>query len=393
MRYYRIYIIGVTLCLGLLLTLSGCSSGHDDAGDLPGQPGQPGQSGNPGNPGNPDHPGQPELPGTRELHLSLGSQPYRGTRAAGDLPTGFELYNHDQALAPITQIQTYFTYQDGENGPWKYVASAFTYQKTGENDTWTSTVALKDGQFYLYGFMPKDNMGSSVTITAPDGGTFADGAVLTFKDLNAVSPDDICIIVGAKGYSTSTKPDMSTRLGQFGYQTDDGDNLFLLVDHLFAGLKFNIRLGEDYSQLRGVKVRSIKLMPDNGGTDVLESVTATITVNSSGMNPPEFSDFKYGTKPNPALLFKGEKELTTTGVEFLGCLCPTTNTKFSLEFTYDVYDSKGNLIREGETARNAIKLQDDMVPGQIHTVNMTVLPTYIYMLSDPDLDNPSFVVE
>ena len=381
MRYYNIYIIGVMLSLGLLLTLSGCSSGHDDTGDLPEQPGQP---------GNPD---QPEQPGSRELRLSLGSQPYRGTRAAGDLPTGFELYNHDQALAPITQIQTYFTYQDGENGPWKYVASAFTYQETDENDTWTSNVALKDGQFYLYGFMPKDNMGSSVKITAPGGGTFTDGAVLTFKDLNVVSPDDICIIVGAKGYSTSTKPDMRTRLGQFGYHTDDGDNLFLLVDHLFAGLKFNIRLGEAYSQLRGIEVTRIELVPDNGGTDVIESVTATITVNSSGMNPPVFSEFKYGTNPKPALLFEGEKELTTTGVEFLGCLCPTTNTKFSLEFTYDVYDSKGNLIRKGETARNAITLQYNMVSGQIHTVNMTVLPTYIYMLSDPDLDNPTFVVE
>lgn len=384
MRYYNIYIIGVVLSLGLLLTLSGCSSGHDDAGDLPGQPGQPGNS------GNPDHPGQPELPGTRELHLSLGTQQYMVTRAPGALPTGFELYNHDNALAPITQIQTYFTYQDGVNG-WKYVASAFTYQKTGNADTWTSKVALKDGQYYLYGFMPKDNMGSSVTITAPDGGTFADGAVLTFKDLNVVSPDDICIIVGAKGYKTD-KPDMSDRLGQFGYHTEDGDNLFLLVDHLFAGLKFNIRLGEAYSQLRGIKVRSIKLIPDNGGTDVIESVTATVTVNSSGMTPA-FSEFKYGTNPNPALLYEGEKELTTEGVEFLGCLCPTTNTKFSLEFTYDVYDSKGNLIREGEMARNAITLQHAMGPGQIHTVNMTVLPTYIYMLSDPDLDNPTFVVE
>lgn len=387
MRYYNIYIIGVMLSLGLLLTLSGCTSGHDDAGDLPGQSGQPVQPGNP----DPDHPGQPEQSGTRELHLSLGTQPYTVTRASGDLPTGFEAYNHEVALAPITQIQTYFTYQDGASALWKYVASAFTYQKTGDDDTWTSKVALKDGQFYLYGFMPKDNMGSSVTITAPDGGTFADGAVLTFKDLNVVSPDDICIIVGAKGYKTD-KPDMSDRLGQFGYHTEDGDNLFLLVDHLFAGLKFNIRLGEAYSQLRGIKVRSIKLIPDNGGTDVIESVTATVTVNSSGMTPA-FSEFKYGTNPNPVLLYEGEKELTTEGVEFLGCLCPTTNTKFSLEFTYDVYDSKGNLIREGEMARNAITLQHAMGPGQIYTVNMTVLPTYIYMLSDPDLDNPTFVVE
>lgn len=390
MRTYIIYIIGVTLCVGLLLPLGGCSGDSPDSPDSSGSPVSPGSHEGT----DPGHGEQPTADG-RELRLSLGSHFYAETRAT--LPDGYAPYKHDEALAPITQIQTYFTYKDGESGPWKYVATAFAYQKTGDADTWTSKVALKDGQYYLYGFMPKDNMGSSVTITAPDGGTFADGAVLTFKDLNVVSPDDICIIVGVKGYKDN-KPDMAGRFGKYDYKagtsdSGDGDNLYLLVDHLFAGLKFNMKIGEDYSKLRSINVRSINLVPDNGGADVIESVTAKVTVNSSGMATPVFTDFKTGTNPNPAPLFEGDLRLTEAGVNLFGGLCPTTNTKFSLVTTYDVYDSKGNLIRESETARNAISLEHAMTPGMIHTVNMTVLPTYIYMLSDPDLDNPTFSIE
>lgn len=394
MRTYKyIYVIGVTLCLGLLLPLGGCSGDSPDSPDSPGSPVSPGSHEGT----DPGHGGQPTADG-RELRLSLGSHSFAETRAT-TLPSGYAPYIHAEALAPITQIQTYFTYQDGESG-WKYVPTAFTYQKTaGGDDTWTSTVALKDGQYYLYGFMPKDNMGSSVTITAPEGGTFADGAVLTFKDLNVVSPDDICIIVGVKGYKDNDPPtDMTGRFGKYDYKagnsdTGDGDNLYLLVDHLFAGLKFNMKIGEAYSELRHINVRSINLVPDNGGADVIESVTAKVTVNSSGMATPVFTDFKTGTNPNPAPLFEGDLRLTEAGVNLFGGLCPTTNTKFSLVTTYDVYDSKKKLIRKGETARNAISLEHAMTPGQIHTVNITVLPTYIYMLSDPDLDNPTFVVE
>ena len=379
-----IYIIGVVLCLGLLLTLGGCSADHDDGGELPKQPEQPGE------------PGQPEQQKTRELHLSFGSHQYDITRASGDLPEYFEAYVHENALSPIKEIQTYFTYQDvqQENVTWKYVSNVFNY----DNNTWTSRVALKDGQFYLYGFMPKEDIGSSVNIV-PYQSAFSNGAVLTFKDLNAVLPHDICVIVGAAGYGKGDKtavPDMSHRLGQFGYHTDDGDNLFLLVDHLFAGLKFNMRLGEAYSQLRGIKVRSVSLVPDDGDNDVIETVTATVTVNSSGKSVA-FSEIKKGKKLKPTLLFEGEKELTTEGVNFFACLCPIINSDFNmnytLESTYDVYDRKGNLIREGEKAQNAIILQYAMEAGQMQTINMTVLPTFIYMLSDPDLDNPTVVVE
>ena len=360
---------GILLCMGLLLVLGGCSDDREDGREQT----------------------------TRELRLTLGTQQYDMTRGSGDLPADFENYDYATALAPITQIQTYLTYlKDGQN---RYVPSNFSYKLNGTAHTWVSKVALEDGQYYLYGFMPKIESEGSITIT-PYNNDFSQGAVLTFIDLNAVIPDDICVIVGAEGYGSTSKPtvpDMSSRLGHFGYHTADGDILFLLVDHLYAGIQFNMRMGSKYSQLRSIKVRSIKLVPKDGDNDVVETVNATVTIvaNDTQTSPVSvsFVTGKTGTNPKPAALYEGEKELTTDWQRFLACFCPLTNKKFVLETTYDVYDKNENLIRKGETARNAIALQMDMEAGKLHTVNITVEPTYLYVLSEPDLDNPTFSVE
>ena len=358
----------------------------------------------------------------QELHISLGSHQLDITRASGDLPSDFEYYVHSSALAKIEQIQCYMAYSITQQGQEQkkndYIPCVFNYTKDNNNDTWTSTVPLKalepGNTYYLYGFMPKGNVQGSVNIE-PLNNDYKNGAVMTLTNLNAVSPDDICVIVGAKGYDGTNIPQMSSRLGVFNYYPTDGKYIFLLIDHLYAGLQFNMSLGSQYSKLRGIKVRSIKLIPEDGNNEVIETVTAIVTIvanedeenenpnpivprlNSSGDEiggSVEFPEDQYGrgTNPIPAVLFEGEKELTTTAENFLACFCPATNKKFTLETTYDVYDRKGNPIREGETARNAIELKRDMTAGQIHIVNITVEPTYLYMLSDPDLDNPTFEI-
>ena len=364
-------IIGGLLGMGLLLMQGGCAEDHDEAEQQP----------------------------QRELHLSLGSQRYNLTRASGDLPTSFVAYNHATALAPITQIQTYLTYHEVkeneavENG---YVSSIFNYQQTAEEaHTWVSRVALKDGQYYLYGFLPKIGSEGNITI-APYNDNYANGAILTFTGLNAVMTDDICVIVGAKAYSTEV-PDMTNGLGKFDYHTDNGNNLFLLVDHLLAGIQFNMRMGEKYSQRRVIKVKSLKLTPKDGENAVVATFNATVTIVANENQTDPISNVVFttttGTNPQAATLYEGEKELTVNYQSFLACSCPTENKKYVLDTTYDVYDMKQNLIREGQTARNVITLTQNPQRGKLQTVNITVEPTYLYVLSDADLDNPTFKVE
>lgn len=396
MKTKHIYIIGVILCAAVQWLFCGCSDDQPDSDSR-------------------------QDKRTHELRLSLGTSRYDMTRASGDLPTDFELYNNIPSLQPFSQIQGYMTYDEGGSD---YVSCVFDYAKTADDKhTWGSRVILKKlssgNKYYLYGYMPKEDVGSNVVVTPYDN-SYAKGAVLVLNDLNAVTPNDICVIVGAKGYeydgTTASIPDMSSRLGVFDYvpgtdSGEDGDDLYLLVDHIYAGLKFEMKLGTTYSQLRGIKIKSITLIPENGSNDVIETVNATVTIvaNTHNENPivPKytgehvnisgnvtFENSKAGKNPKPAVIYDGEgKDLTTTAQEFLACFCPSTNSKFILETKYDVYDRKGNLIREDETARNAISLQHNLTSGQMHTVKITVQPTFLYMLSEPDLDNPTFKIE
>jgi len=65
-----------------------------------------------------------------------------------------------------------------------------------------------------------------------------------------------------------------------------------------------------------------------------------------------------------------------------------------METHYDVYDKENNLIRENQSARNTLSLSDlTLEQGKKYTITITVAPTYLYVLSDPDLDNPTFTLQ
>lgn len=380
------HIIGAMLCTTALWLLSSCESDGPEASET-----------------------STEL-SAHELQVTMGSRPFSNYDSAARtraLPTGFAALT-----SSIDQIQAYMTYQEsGTSGAQAYTSTVFNYKQDG--DIWTTRVPLKDVPHYVYGFMPKSNLTDIVTVTPLDN-DFAKGAIMTLRGLNVVVSDDICIIVSAEGYGSVSKPvlpDMSNHLGNFTFDpSKDGDKLFLLVDHLYAGLRFNMKIGDNYSKLRTIQVKNIKLIPDNGDNDVVETINAVVKIvaNTSGINPivrqndatgvnisgeVTFSENTKGKDPKPAVLYDGPgKALTTTSQQFMACFCATTSSQFILETKYDVYDTKNNLIREGETARNKIRLLHTLASGQVHTVNITVEPTYLYMLSEPDLDNPTFEV-
>ena len=58
----------------------------------------------------------------------------------------------------------------------------------------------------------------------------------------------------------------------------------------------------------------------------------------------------------------------------------------------------GNLIRKDCQAENTIDLRkwfgNDLMTtrGHSYSLTITVLPTYLYVLSDPDLDNPTLTI-
>ncbi len=354
---------------------------------------------------------------TRRLTMLIGTQQYidtnaNETRGSGDLPTSFSEISY--TTTPIAKIQGYLTFDATGSAIYETrpIPCEFSYVQTDNN--WQTEVNLEDGHYYFYGYMPKDVV-NEASVSAYNM-VYSKGAVLTLKGLNAVVPDDVCVIVGAKGYGkepdNTAVPDMSNRLGKFDYHTDEGDKFYLLVDHIYAQLQFKMRLSQGYGQLRTIKVKSITLKPDNGSNTVKTvDVTAVVVANNLNYNPivprynaagvnigghVSFTTKTTGSDPAAAKLYEGTgKELPKEPEDpetFLACFCPTANSKFLMTTVYDVYDSDGNLIREDERADNAIMLYNEMTSGQVHTVNITVQPTYLFMLSDPDLDNPTFKI-
>ena len=343
----------------------------------------------------------------RELHVVLGSQRYEdvtpSTRAT--LPDGYEEYVHATALTPITQIQGYMTSAAAvaNDRDYIYVPCLFSHSATeGETPvhTWTSRVALEDGTYYFYGYMPKEEAGTCVSIT-PYEGDYAEGAVLTFTNLNAVTAKDINIVAGVKGYDTPLPTDMSSRLGHFDYNpSTEGNKLYLLTEHLFSGIEFQIKVNNAYDELRTIKLRSFRLKADktddNTNPNPLKTVTATVTLRAGATSPTvEFSNPVYATDGNAAEMSESEGKLLTTEYQsFMAFMCPasgsgiTANLNYVLETTYDVYDKKGNLVRGNQTASNSIKLENVLTAGTKRLVKIEVNPTFLYVLSDADLDNP-----
>lgn len=61
--------------------------------------------------------------------------------------------------------------------------------------------------------------------------------------------------------------------------------------------------------------------------------------------------------------------------------------------TYDVYDKKGNLTRENCTATNKLPSSKTNIGiGVQDSITLTVNPSYLYVLSDPDQD-PKVVIK
>ena len=103
----------------------------------------------------------------------------------------------------------------------------------------------------------------------------------------------------------------------------------------------------------------------------------------------------------------GGDEVLKTGSEWtdnIACVPYTGATYYELQSSYEVYDKNvtpahpnGNLIRKGSAVNRLNPLsilelkESQMKRGCEYKLKLTVMPTYLYVLSEPDLDNPSVV--
>ena len=240
-----------------------------------------------------------------------------------------------------------------------------------------------DDDYTVYGYMPKTGDMSSTLTDITD-----DAATLTISNIKPITTDDICIITGVKDTDEGLKE------GQFSWSWPVGDDnykIYILMDHLYAAVLFRLKIDAEYASLRTIKLKTMTLRTDCG------SVIATISLahNTTGASPISGVDFDPSGSSEDFLVFNSDAGTALdkdTPVDINTCFAPTLSNNLTMVTTYDVYDRNNNLIRENSTATN--KLPNlDAVRGQKVQVNLTVNPTYLYVLSEPDLDNPTITVE
>lgn len=254
------------------------------------------------------------------------------------------------------------------------------------NGAWHSQATVEGSHNYkIYGYMPK-SISSSISQSG-------DNTVLTLTGIPAVSADDVCFVTGIKDGTISAAGDLLQ--GRFDYAgKTNNNNLCLLMDHLYAAVNINFTVDVDYSTLRTIKLKKMEI----SSTKTSANATVTLTPNTTGADPVTSITYTTnGSSPSTATFFEstaGTELNTTNAVAINGyfcCFAPELGNDLTLVCTYDVYDRKGNLIHENRTAPN--KLPNlNAVRGQRVTLNLNIAPTYLGVLSDPDLDNPTFTV-
>lgn len=285
-------------------------------------------------------------------------------------------------------------------------------------DKWRTNIneIPADNTYQLYGYIPHQTaINYSITDYNGANGAYSTGAIMTLQNVPTVMPNDLCVVIGAK-HGTDKEHDSGLRQGDFSFTakqgTDSKDYVFLLFDHLYAALRIRMRVHDDYAALRTIKLKSLQLNTQAGETKTTKKTTITIKLkaNDGSSSPIETLTFTpTGEEIDGGLEFWSDDaghELTTDLQPFIGHFMPSGVTKLILTSVYDVYDKNvtpehpdGNLIRKDCKATNTMVLQDLLTGqtvtdrGKRYTIDMTIQPTYLYMLSEPDLDNPTVKVE
>ncbi len=264
---------------------------------------------------------------------------------------------------------------------------------------WTSDLSVKEEQqYYLYGHMPETITESTITYTKPQGGNYSDGIDISMTNLPAITTDDVCVIVGVERVDGITTNTPNVTPGVFSYLSGIWGKNFvnLLMGHIYGGLELNFKLDADYAKLRSIHLKTITLSTN------YNHVNATIQLRQGkGIDQAIFTKVD-NTSSNPITMLNAETpetvlddRYTVTALKLskLAYCFPSIfaaeGATLSIETTYDVYDRTKNKNLGERTSTNKLRITSSAIkPGQKKTVILTVQPTYLYVLSDGDLDNP-----
>lgn len=400
------YHLGILLCLTIGLLLTACSD--DDATD--------------------------RRESNRQIRLSAGARQFTADEdeAPADALTRAVTY-------PSTDWTNYLTLYPGSN-PNMLVFIAKNKDNPSTSDVlsrlcsftsatsdWQANVTITDTEsgYQIFGFMPidlensSDNVSISPLTKTSSSKSYMVGAQMTIKGLKVLTTADPCVIVGVVRMETNTS-DVTLQWGKFDFtfnpnaSSDVTDYMSILLDHIYSRFHFSMKIDADYAKLRTIRITKMTVEAlNNDGTLPLRSVDATVTIRSNTTNSNPITGITYSRNTGSMSITLFDKTTTsntsyTNGIvldktktdyqEVGFCLAPCDQRWFRLTTEYEVLDKSGALIRT-DAAVNSFNTADfkekkitSTTPGLEHTIQITVNPTYLYMLSDPDLDNPTITI-
>lgn len=312
------------------------------------------------------------------------------------LPSGYSEYS---PTSDPGQIGLFMTQNQAGKSSYTYTAltGTFTWQSS---TTWASSIAVlydkdatgDENQYYAYGFMPAES-GINAEITSTD---FAVKATMTLENVPPVSAKDFCVVTGIKtgtpiapGVTPYTYPsieDVGLVEGEYTFTADTLSNaIYLLLKHVYSKYSVKMRVDSTYNSMRTIKITDMKLSASAPAMKVVVEYT-------KGTAPDVSVSALSSTSELTTDVLDTETALTPTTINLTDFYCADLLSYITLETTFDVYDKSGNKLRSKCTAKNKITVQK-LEAGNHYTITATIKPTYLYQLSDDDLNNPSVVID
>ena len=336
--------------------------------------------------------------------------------------TIYPVINRSIETTVQTRALTGFTYSEFTDGKQTLSANAIAFNaqtnaRVADQDKqgifapltqgWRSTIEVEPSYKYnLYTY--SRNMPSAST-------TFNFGSdsnvSLTFNGLSILTQVDPLVGVAAAGASLPANnvapanyPELTK--GTFSLGTipaaENGSTFkaFLALDHLYAKATISFCIDETYSSLRQVRIKDVQIKMDKGtltGNHTYTFFDQTLryasdkAIDGSAISIDLYDGDNATATPNQGDDFIAlTTEMREFGYYYFLPLDPTP--AMYLEVTYDIYDLKGHPVRENQTAKNsnlfvAISFNGGKAAaGNNYQVNILVSPTYLYQLSDDDLE-------
>lgn len=259
-------------------------------------------------------------------------------------------------------------------------------RKVGYNSgTFTSALKLENGDYRCYGYMPSDIFPNGDLDFATNRLVVSDVPAVNAAPLTVALPQEFTIFNASK-------------------------SIAMQMNQLMGKVTLRFLLPTPYADLRQIEITEVKVTTPNN----TDTYVATVDYDDDNDNFVTHWESAEGTSQvystvryegnQTSIGYPAQKALllTTTAQEYGACyLVPGTEAVLQLEITYNVYDMTGSETRHEENAVNrSIRISKrgtselyTIEQGKNYVLNISVLPSFLYALSDFDQSNPHITLD